>query len=113
MPSGMVGSSSLSCASTVTLATPWTLGDTYRGSNLFSSSINSMSTGDGGRTRSALQTLGSFAGEPEELGRSPLDRRLGAYTCTPADCPSGWVVGTCVCWPPIDGGHGGLYGAYC
>ena len=96
MPSGMVGSSSSSCVSTITLDAPGTLGDTYGGNKFFSSSVSFVSAGGGG-TELALWDFGIFAGGLEELGRSTLGKPLGAYTCTPSGCPRGRVASTCVC----------------
>ena len=56
-----MGSSSLSCASIVTLAMLGTLGDTYGRRNFFSLSVSSLSTSGGG-TGSALWALGIFVG---------------------------------------------------
>ena len=100
MPSGMVGSSKSSCASTGTLAALGFLGDTYGGSKFFSSSVNSTSGGDGGReTRSALWDLGIFARGPKEARRSALDGALVTNTCSPAGCASDQVASTYVNWP--------------
>ena len=77
--------------STSTLAAPVFLGDTYGGSNFFSPSVNSVSTGGGGRTRSDLRTLGIFDGGLEEARRSTLDGDLATKTCTLASCTGGWL----------------------
>ena len=113
-PSGMVGSSKISCVSTGTPAAPIFLGDTRGGSKFFSSSFISTSGGDGGGIMGwTLRALGILNTGPKEVGRSTLDGALATKFLAPASCTSGLVANTCVSWPPISGGRSGLYGVFC